>query len=222
MDWVVAIDRNQRALLRLVAILFAAAGYTAGGPIPVLSRSVRASILFILRPAESAGRRLIVIYHMIYGPKGLVARRRAKRAFPSEGIDRDARQGPPAFPLFDIRKCFDRKPRRARGAGPQISGFDEPRYAQEEPSESPDAPVDASHLCGRLLALKHALEDLPKQALRLARALARRQLNPRKRSAGPLRANKPPGHRQRQVHEIDEILSDCDLLARMTPPLDSS
>lgn len=218
MDWALAIDRNHRALLRLVAMMFAAAGLVPGASVARLPQSVRAAILFVLRPAESAGRRLIVVYNTLNAIKVALSKPRAKCAFPAEGIARGAGESVPPFPLFDTRKRFEQRARRRGRGEPRISGFDETRSVEETPDAPQGDSTDAMRLSQRLLALHHALEDLPKQALRLARALARRQRNPRKRAAGPLRANKPPGHRKRQVHEIDEILSDCDMLARMTPP----
>jgi len=66
MDWTLAIERNLAALRRIAATLFAmAAGADAApGAIPApatLPRHLHAAMLAILRPAESALRRLIVI-----------------------------------------------------------------------------------------------------------------------------------------------------------------
>ncbi len=69
MDWALAIDRNREALMRIVAALFAMAGL-AGDEVPGPSRGPRnatlpnpiyRAILRVLRPAESATRRLVVI-----------------------------------------------------------------------------------------------------------------------------------------------------------------
>jgi hypothetical protein len=72
MDWELAIRRNREALLRVVAILFVMAGLNEDAlspsarsnhpPLPrFFIRPVRNSILRVLRPAESALRRLIII-----------------------------------------------------------------------------------------------------------------------------------------------------------------
>jgi hypothetical protein len=72
MEWDVAIRRNREALLRVVAILFVMAGLREDAlspssrsnrpPLPrFFIRPVRNSILRMLRPAESALRRLIII-----------------------------------------------------------------------------------------------------------------------------------------------------------------
>jgi hypothetical protein len=38
-----------------------------------------------------------------------------------------------------------------------------------------------------------------------------------------LRAGRPPGFRQRSIHEVDDILKECDWLARLgNPPLDDT
>jgi hypothetical protein len=38
-----------------------------------------------------------------------------------------------------------------------------------------------------------------------------------------LRSGRPPGFRQRNKHEVDEILKECDWLARnVEPPLDDT
>ncbi len=62
MDWALAIDRNREALVRIVAALFAMAGLTPqGGTATTLPNPIYRAILRILRPAESAARRLVVI-----------------------------------------------------------------------------------------------------------------------------------------------------------------
>ena len=69
---------------------------------------------------------------------------------------------------------------------------------------------------------KRALEDLPHQAWRLARWRARPVAERRPQLATPLRVGRPPGFRQRQSHEVDEILAECHWLARNIPALDTS
>ena len=59
-DWPGAIDRNCDALLRIVAVLFIYAGLDEGGADEV-PRRVWRRIIRLLRPAEAAARRLIVI-----------------------------------------------------------------------------------------------------------------------------------------------------------------
>ncbi len=64
MDWALAIDCNRAALQRIVAALFAMAGLAGlaeGGNTATLPNPIYRAILRILRPAESATRRLVVI-----------------------------------------------------------------------------------------------------------------------------------------------------------------
>ena len=74
----------------------------------------------------------------------------------------------------------------------------------------------------RLAALKNALENLPHQARRLARALARRESIPHLKLKMPLRPGRAPGLRKKRRLEIDEILHQCDWLARNTVASDTS
>ena len=85
-----------------------------------------------------------------------------------------------------------------------------------------DDTVNAGPLCRRLFAIIGALEDLPRQAKRLARWRARPIEERRPQLSTPLRVGRPPGHRQRQTHEVDEILAECHWLARNVPALDTS
>ena len=85
------------------------------------------------------------------------------------------------------------------------------------PASKKDDTVNAKPLCRRLAAIKFALEDLPREARRLARWQARPIAERRPRLSTPLRPGRPPGHRERQTHEVDEILKECHWLARNLP-----
>ena len=61
MDWAFAIERHREPLLRIVAGLFAMIGLTESGAVERLSRPLYRLVLGILRPAESAVRRLIIV-----------------------------------------------------------------------------------------------------------------------------------------------------------------
>ena len=75
-----------------------------------------------------------------------------------------------------------------------------------------DGLVNATRLSRRLQILKLALDDLPRQARRMARWRVRREaMSPKFKS--PLRPGPPPGRRKRHIHPIDEILADCHALA---------
>jgi hypothetical protein len=186
-NWPAAIETNRAALLRIVAVLFFYAGLDEGGA-DVVPRRVWRRIVRLLRPAESAVRRLIVIAARnieIEPPKP-----RAEK--PPTGIERLVAAGvltfhdvnlglarawqpqaeepqPPeprirAFPLTDPLRRFDTRSRDGKRPFPQ-GGFD---------LADADEEVDARHLCRRIAALKAALDDLPGQARRLARWRARR------------------------------------------------
>src|SRR3990170_7855690 len=61
MDWDRAIALNHSALTRIVAALLALVRLTAGGALDRLPRPVYRAALKVLRPAESALRRLIIL-----------------------------------------------------------------------------------------------------------------------------------------------------------------
>jgi len=136
----------------------------------------------------------------------------------------------PQFQLIDPRKFFaelhpHRKScglRRERRTEPRllfrIAGFDgQPDYEEwsdPDPELSPDDPLNAVPLSRRMQALHHALNDLPKQAKRMVRKIAKRaaaKAGPGK--VPPLRFGSPPGFRKKHIHEIDSILHECHCLA---------
>jgi hypothetical protein len=77
---------------------------------------------------------------------------------------------------------------------------------------SSDDPVDAKRLALRLKILGRVLDDLPRQARRMARWLVR--CNARlTRRLWPLRPGRPASGRKRRTHEIDHILSETHSMA---------
>jgi hypothetical protein len=239
MDWTLAITRNRDALLRVIAALFALAGLAPGAKLTLLPRPVYRAFLRVLRPAESALRRLIMI-----AAHGLVLKAIPARAAPVGLIAKSGTPQNRAFPLIDPLKRFstvaqdqqdeitfefideddaeqDDEDYDADGqnALPRISvpGLFDPVFA---PPQAPalDDLIDATHLSRRLEALKRALADIPKQARRLARWQVRRDLalqqtapfKPRRLS--PFRPGPPPGATLRRQHEVDHILRECHLL----------
>ena len=221
MDWDLAIERNRTALLRLLAIMIAAAGLVEGQIARVLPRSTRLMILKFLRPAEAATRRLaLILMQRMKGRKASAVRRKT-RPMPAGGIPKGSSDGEriPPFRLLDPRKHFPElsqgSTRRSKGPGPRISGFDDDSWTPYDPGPSVEkTEPDPRLLVGRLLALQAALLDLPKQARRLARVQSRRRAagEPLRRTE-PMRPGMPPGHRWTHNDEIDEILSDCHWLA---------
>jgi hypothetical protein len=128
----------------------------------------------------------------------------------------------PSFQLFDPRKKFTVLPLRHRPKirrnPPRIHFFPyeslrpapPPVAAPELP---PDGLVNSASLSRRLQALKLALDDLPRQAKRLVRWQQRRKASPWPKSTSSLRSGHPPGYRRKPIHEVDEVLIECDSLA---------
>jgi hypothetical protein len=81
------------------------------------------------------------------------------------------------------------------------------------PAPPPDGLVNAARLTRRLEALKLALDDLPRQARRLARWRLRRESAKNPKFKSPLRPGHPPGYRRKPAHEVDEVLAECHGLA---------
>jgi hypothetical protein len=246
-----AIEKNRAALLRIIAVLFVYAGLDEGGA-DMVPRRVWRMVLRLLRPAESAARRLIVI-----AARGIeVAPPKPRPEIPLTGIERlvaagvltfhevnlglacapqpqpakpeKSAPGIPAFPLTDPPRRFDTKAWDGLRPFPR-DGFD---------LLNADEEVDARHLCCRILSLKAALDDLPRHARRLARREARAHLASRQMQGGfapaseaqlkganqrrALRLGHPPGFRKRPSHAVDHVLAECHSLALSSQRLDSS
>jgi hypothetical protein len=197
-DWPAAIARNRDALLRVVAVLFVYAGLDEGGADEV-PRRVWRMILRLLRPAESAARRLIVV-----AARGIeVAPPKPRAEKPLTGIERLVAAGVltfhevnlglarapqpqpampeksapriPAFPLTDPPRRFDTRDWDGLRPFPQ-DGFDR---------LDPDEDVDARHLCRRIAALKARTRRPRRHARRLARRQARQTWLQDRCRAGP-------------------------------------
>jgi hypothetical protein len=218
MDWDLAIKRNSEALKGIVGALFAMLGDATVSRIP---KPLHRAVLLVLRPAESAVRRLIVI-----AARGLVVKLAPSRPMP-KGLKIGKGEGSrlPAFQLCDTRKYFpELSQRRVKYAKhpPRIlfltpeSRIDDlwPRPPPAAPSAPPpDGLANAARLSRRLQVLKLALDDLPRQARRMARWRVRREAMKSPKFKSPLRPGPPPGRRKRHIHPIDEILADCHGLA---------
>jgi hypothetical protein len=229
MDWAGAIDHNRDQLLRILAALFAMAGLSENAIVTTLPRHLYRAVLHILKPAESAVRRLIIL-----AARDLVLKARTTRSasIGSRPFPRIPAPSVPAFPLIDPRKQFAPEGfvwgqvksvpriRSLEDYGPLLAHL---YVADTQPSApTADDPLSATRLCRRLLALKLALDDLPKQARRMARLDARRDMaretrTPLRPSLLPAcRPGRPPGLRKRPVREIDYVLREChDLVLDM-------
>src|SRR5687767_6930651 len=98
MDWALAIERNSEALKAIVAALFAMLGLAGGAAVARIPRALYRAVLGVLRPAESAMRRLIVI-----AARGLEVKLAPARPMPAGPFGRGGRHRP-SFQLFDPRK----------------------------------------------------------------------------------------------------------------------
>jgi hypothetical protein len=176
-------------------------GLRDGVTIGRISRRLHRKVLRILRPAEAAVRRLIVI-----AARGLVAKPSPARPVPRGSIVGKGGAKRPAFPLFEPRLHFELEDAEEMVAP-------RPVLPPAGPPIEDGAGVDAGRLCRRLQALKLALADLPRQAKRLVRARARRDKIPRLRSLAPMRPGRPPGSRRKPRHEVDAVLKECHWLA---------
>ncbi len=209
MDWTLAIDRQREALLRMVAALLVMAG---GGE--AMPRHVRTGVWRVLRPAEAAFRRLIVVVKVVFKIEARVRVSRAAPLIPRVSGGAVARI--PAFALFDARKSFKaRSSVKGRKPVPRIRFFDEVQVFEPVVVISPDDEVSAAHLMRRLRALNAALANVPKQARRLARWEAKRLVTRAEtgKYIAPMRPGKPPGHRDRGRHPVDFALKECHEMA---------
>jgi hypothetical protein len=226
MGWDLAIERHREALLRIVQALFALVGLGQGGGPERLSWPLYRAVLRVLRPAEAAVRRLIIVV-----AREVVAAPSAARPAPKGLRIKGKGQGRMAFQLFDPRqRCDGNYYRRYSGSQrpePRIHVFDvdprSPLFRASQPvAPQPADSVNAKPLCRRLAAIKHALADLAAQARRYARWRAKPFQARRPKRVSPLRPGAPPGHRKTPTHEVDAILRECHWLARQVPAPDTS
>jgi len=218
-DWARAIERNSEALKGIVAELFAMLGLAGEATVSRIPQPLHRAVLRVLRPAESAVRRLVVI-----AARGLVVKLAPSRPMPKPmPAGPIGKGGPsrPSFQLFDPRKNFaelHQHRRRFTRNPPRIHFFPYDTLSPARPTAAdapppPDGLVNAERLSRRLQALKLALEDLPRQARRLARWRVRRENAESPKFRSPLRPGPPPGHRRKPVHQVDEVLAECHGLA---------
>ena len=218
MDWARAIERNSEALKGIVAALFAMLGRWGEATEVLLPHSVHRAVLRVLQPAESALRRLIVI-----AARGVVVKLVASRPMPAGLIIGKGLISRASFKLFDPRKNLallgEGAPPRLHprihvfGGDPRVAAIWVVRPPLAAPAPPPDGLVGAEPLRRRVQALKLALEDLPRQARRLARWRLKREKIPSLKFKLPLRPGAPPGHHKTKVHEVDEVLAECHGLA---------
>lgn len=263
MDWTAAIEKNHAALRRVLAALVAMTGLDAwlcprpegaamrqpahageDKPAPTISPLLRRAALALLRPAEAAARRLVIVM-----ARGLVVppvrvrsdacRTRRDAGAVNAATAPRSRARPPSLPLFDPLRL----PRRRRTSAVGVPRLCVPGITAPFPIRvrRPDEPVSASGLVRRLEALKRVLDDPGAQAMRLARwrvrvAAARAAAREtgaaqggrcrqtiRFRRLSPLRPGRPPGWRRKPAHEVHDLLDVLHGLAFWSlEPADSS
>ena len=231
MDMAFAIERNRAALVGIVAKIFAMVGLSVGGDVERLPQALRAMVLSLLQPAESALRRLIVV-----AAHGLVLEPTVSRPMPkSLKIVSKGGSRAPSFRLWDTHKYFVEidGPRRKfcpPSRAPRIWSIDldpiVPLFRKAPVARTPEPPPKMSTteagLTRRLIAIHAALEDIPKQARRLVRWKARRALLPKAKFRHPLRPGPPPGQRKGFKEDVDVILRECQYLVHDLAKLNSS
>lgn len=244
MDGTAAINHNHEALRRILATLLAMAGLGASLPSSLrgsegrarhaarpgasgggsLPRHLYRAILRLLRPAESATRRLAIALALAMpspqlkavaltgkGPQARKPTELILRRGVGTGIVLPYGAPVPAslahlvppkpartvgFPLLDPLRHPFRRRQPVAACAPRISfpGYATPSPIPVRSPPSPDDRIDATHLGQRLAALGRALDDLPALARRFARWQARRAQKLVRR-IWPLRPGRPPGSR---------------------------
>lgn len=246
MNWHLALKHNHDTLLRIAAGLFALLGLQFGQTVESLPRHQRRVAFLVLRPSESALRRLLLVAAFVYASVALPMAERVVRVTKGARSSTPAprKQNAPPFKLIDPRKAFYLFPNRPKarrpvgaGPGPFISDPFDPDSAEkrrahfaeyERRMQARREEPSAKALCHRLNALMAALEDLPHQARRmvtLQARIAQSQTRRGKPILPPLRPGLPPGHRAREKYEVDAVLKECHTLARWVlngtgPPLE--
>ena len=230
MDWDHAIKRNSEVLAGIVETLFVMLGLVGEATVSRISWPAYRAVLRVLRPAESALRRLIVVAarNIVIAP--VASRPKTARAIKprKRGTSR------PSFQLFDPqpRIVFPRS-RISKRAVPRIHFFNTdgefitigpPIRPAKAPAraKSADGMVNAARVIRRLEALEAALADLPRQAKRLVRWRMREEKSENPSFKTPLRPGRPPGSRRRAVHLVDELLDECQWLAHRAAMPDTS
>jgi hypothetical protein len=138
LNWAEAIERNAAVLVRILAGLLASAGYADGTVAARLPGPIYRAALRVLRPMESAVRRLIVV--AARGLKVDLPPDRPKRQSRPDGHGpagkaAGKRGGRISFQLFDTRKRIPLKPglrevaHKKEEPRPYLFAEPEPRYA---------------------------------------------------------------------------------------------
>jgi hypothetical protein len=248
-DGTAAIERNTTALRRVLAGIVGmarlegqfsvipqqsapphdAAVAARGKPSPTLPRYLYLAVLRLLRPAESAARRLIIA-----AARTLVATLSPRRpvsapvhqpgGVPLPPCNPGSALHPSRFPLLDPPRYPTRWRKPVSSSVPRICVPGLTERHRLPPPPSPGDPIDATRLARRIAALVAVLGDLPGQARRFARWRARRAARLQAKDGArparrlwPLRFGRPPGSRsgshRHDGSEIDGILAHTHSVA---------
>ncbi len=212
MNWELAIERNKQALAKIIAGLTALVDGAE-----MLPRPLHRFVCRVLRPAESALRRLIVIVAASLQKKTEAAENGAADKRPLPDFSSFARgQNRAAFALIDPRKSFGESGRAFQISPPQhaLPQISVPGLTDRIEWAKSEERLEAKTLSRRIDRLKRALKTLPRQARRLNRLMARRaEAEPGPGRVGPIRPGHPPGYRRQPRHPVDDVLRECHALA---------
>jgi hypothetical protein len=242
-NWKRAVERYSDELSEIVAELIVMAGLQGVAFVDTLPRRLYFRILSILRPAEYAARRIILMaacklewdIRIVEAKKGRSLRSSlTSPPWGSEGrVETSARsesegQGHrvPAFDLFDPAKDYGKFFLSDAEYAALIKAREEARYLPV-PYHSPDEPVNAISLSRRIRALADAMQNIDRYAIRLARWKARHMPNGTKAGAvglkhtslrslsrcQPMRIGQPPGWKKHPETAIEEVVKDTHILA---------
>jgi hypothetical protein len=211
-------------------------------PALTLPRHLHRAVLRLLRPAESAARRLVIVVARGMPLPVLPSPRRPLRApvvlsgrvvtLRHLGLAGGCAPPPPrrlrpafSLPLTDRLSVQNRRRSVPGRAVPRIWSPGMARPVPVPPPPSPGDPIDATRLMHRLRALGRALDDLPAQAVRLLRWKARRARAVAaglRRRTSPLRPGRAPGSLRRPRHEVHDVLKDLHYFAWVAEQPDTS
>ncbi len=220
--WDASVERNTAALRVVVAELVGLLGAYGGMEAVRVPRVVRSIMLRVLRPAEAALRRLIVIAARDVRVDFLPRKTKPLQSVTGEGLSRTSTPRVPSrmpFQLIDPRRRSGQRHVAYTSSNPRVFVVEAAapfsplsQIPVSPPLQEPENLAGARRICQRIHALVAALEDVPRQAKRLARLRAWREH--RKSFFSPLRLGKPPGHRKVPVDDVDYILAECHDYAR--------
>jgi len=212
MDWDLAIANNRKALAKVLAEILALLGIVAGGVLEHLPNELYAKANRLLRPAESALRRLIYIAsRRIVVKPSILQRAMPQGLFKARGQSKRS-----AFQLYDPRphyefiKTEDPLFRIVQTYASNPFNLFDPMYL---PRQDPVKIINAARFCRRIAAMAYALDHIPQQARRLLKMQMRRAAQNPPNQISVLRPGRPPGHQERRRLPVDFILRECDQLS---------